>query len=282
MEGQVWSIVLSLLPENQLASGRFTFSERNILEVVLWAILCDRPMRWACQSEHWPDRWRPTQLPHPSTVSRRGRTSRFQQEQRRIFEQTLSLLMSPGESVAIDGRPLVVGGASKDPDARPGRAVRGMGRGYKLHAAVNDCRVIVAYAIRPLCDAEQTVALELMTRIPRQFRRVVGDALFDSMPLHRKAHQTGRRLYTPLREHRVGRRRQPERLRLLRLWRTETGRKFLRSRNEIERAFGQSSTLGIGFKGLPPWARRRHRVERWMWGKIVLHHCWLIQKRNAA
>jgi hypothetical protein len=282
MEGQVWDIVMSLLPEDQLSSERFTFSERGILEVVLWAVLCDRPMCWACEPEHWPDRLRPAQLPHPSTVSRRSRTSHFRQEKQRIFEQTMVLLMSQGDSVAIDGRPLVVGGASKDPDARPGRAVRGIGRGYKLHAAVNDRRVIVAYAIRPLCDAEQTVALELMTRIPPQFRRVVGDALFDSMPLHRKAHQTGRKLYTPLRENRVGRRRQPERLRLLRLLRTKTGRKLLHSRNEIERAFGQSSTLGIGFKGLPPWARRRHRVERWMWGKMVLHHCWLIQKQNAA
>ncbi len=43
-------------------------------------------------------------------------------------------------------------------------------------------------------------------------------------------------------------------------------------RGESERNFGHSGNLGMGFKGLPPRARRKHRVERWMWGKILLYH----------
>ena len=33
----------------------------------------------------------------------------------------------------LDGKRLLIGSCSKDPDARAGRAVRGLGFGYKLH-----------------------------------------------------------------------------------------------------------------------------------------------------
>ncbi len=73
MEDRVWSKVLEWLPEDKTASKRFRFSDRAILMVVVWAILHDRPMCWACRPEHWPESRRPERLPHPSTVSRRGR-----------------------------------------------------------------------------------------------------------------------------------------------------------------------------------------------------------------
>ena len=75
MEGRVWVTVLRFLPLDQCASGRFAFSDRVILMVMLWAVLHDRPMAWACQSDNWPDWARPRRLPHASTISRRSRTS---------------------------------------------------------------------------------------------------------------------------------------------------------------------------------------------------------------
>jgi hypothetical protein len=52
--------------------------------------------------------------------------------------------------------------------------------------------------------------------------------------------------------------------------------------DEIERTFGHSSNLGVAFNGLPAWARRQHRVERWMWGKVLLYHAYLATKPHAA
>ncbi|MCH8165807.1 MAG: hypothetical protein IH889_09380, partial [Planctomycetes bacterium] len=95
------------------------------------------------------------------------------------------------------------------------------------------------------------------------------------------AHETGRRLYTSLRENRVGRRRQPPRLRLLRLAATKVAQRLLRWCDEIERAFAASSNVGIGLKGPPNWVRRLHRVRRWVWGKILFYHAFLIHKRHA-
>ena len=73
MEGRVWEMVLSLVPASEPGSRRFRYGCGEILLVVVWAVLHDRPMNWACQAENWPERWRPSKLPHPSTVSRRWR-----------------------------------------------------------------------------------------------------------------------------------------------------------------------------------------------------------------
>jgi hypothetical protein len=282
MEGQVWSMVCGLLPESNKSKGRFRYRAEDILRVVLWAVLHDRPIAWACQEEHWPPVCRPALLPHPSTVSRRWRSEPVQQAAQKLFQRTLGWLGRGDRYAALDGRPLVVGGSSKDRQARPGRAVGGMGRGYKLHALVDGRHVIVAYEVEPLNVAEPTVALRLLRQAPSQVTRVVADTAYDSMNLHRVAGETGRRLYTPLRQNRVGRRRQPRRLQLLRLNRRAVGRRLLAWRDEVERTFGQTSTIGFGFKGLPSWARRLHRVRRWIWGKNVLHHAWLLFKHHAA
>ncbi|MCP4555572.1 MAG: transposase [Herbaspirillum sp.] len=191
--------------------------------------------------------------------------------------------LGPGDRyAAIDGRPLVVGGCSKDRDARAGRGAGGMARGYKMYAVVDGRHVILAYEIHAMSMAEQTVALSLLPRLPSQVARIVGDKIYDSTKLHSVAAACGLRLYTPLREDRVGRRRQPVRLRLLRLLGREVGRRLMHWRGEIERTFGTTTTVSFGFKGLPAWARRIHRVERWMWGKTLLHHAWLLAKRKAA
>jgi len=280
MEGQVWRIVESFLRGAQPASGRFRFSDAQILRVVLWAVVHDRPMVWACRAEHWAGRWRPARLPHPSTISRRWRSPALQQEARRLYQEAVEHLGGGGRYVAIDGRPLVVGGCSKDPDAQPGWGAGSLARGYKMYAAVDTQQVILAYQIHPMSLAEQTVALSLLPQLPPEVTRVVGDAIYDSMKLHRVAAASGRRLYTPLRENRVGRRQQPRRLQLLRLLQRRVGRRLMIWRIGIERTFGNNTTISFGYKGLPAWARRSHRVERWMWGKTFLYHAWLLQKRE--
>ncbi len=282
MEGQLWSRVEDLLLFVEGIPKRCRYSDREVLRVILWAVLHERPMNWACEPLHWPPISRPASLPDPSTISRRWNRRELQEQAEALHEESLRRLGVVGRYAAIDGRPLVVGGCSKDPDARYGRSAGGMGKGYKMHAMVGKRHAILSYAIRPLNGAEPTVARVLLSNAPTAVTRVVADGVYDSMRLHGVAQATGRKLYTPVRQHRVGRRQQPRRLQLLRLSQHSVGVRLLKSRDEIERAFGQMSTISFGFKGLPAWARRTHRVFRWMWGKNLLHHAWLLNKNHAA
>lgn len=282
MEGQVWLILERLLSCVEGQPQRCRYSDREILRVILWAVLHDRPIVWACQSPHWWEGLCPESLPDPSTVSRRWRRLDLQAKAYAMHESSVRWLGAVGRYAAIDGRSLPIGGCSKDPDARCGRAARGMGRGYKMYTLIDNRHAVLAYIVRPMNEAEQTIALELVKYLPDAVTRIVGDGIYDSVKLHRAVEAIGRRLYTPLRENRVGRRQQKRRLQLLRLLQRSVGQRLLASRNDIERTFGQTSTIAFGFKGLPAWARRRHRVFRWMWGKNLIHQAWLLAKKEAA
>lgn len=282
MEGQVWTTVQELLLTVEGKPAGCQFSDQEILRMSLWAILHDRPMSWACRPENWSEVFRPARLPDDSTVSRRWKRPELRQKALLLHQEGVRRCGGAEGYVVIDGRSLVVGGCSKDPDARPGRAAGGMGKGYKMHTLVNLKHVILAYDIRPMNEAEPTVAQSLVAALPASVTRVLGDGAYDSMRLHHRLQAMGKKLYTPLRQNRVGRRRQPPRVRLLRLWQRRVGRQLLRIRNEVERTFGQESNVAFGFKQLPPWARRSRRVFRWMWGKNLLHNVWLLTKSNAA
>ena len=282
MEGHVWSIVEALLACVEGGPARCSFSDRDILRVSAWAILHDRPMSWACRAENWPATRRPATLPDDSTVSRRWKRAALMEKAHAVHRASVQCFGERSRYAIVDGRPLPVGGCSKDPDARAGRSAGGMGKGYKMHALVSVRHVLLAYVIRPMNEAEQTVALDLTAQTPDGVTRVLGDGVYDSMKLHQRLAASRRRLYTPLRQQRVGRRRQPQRLKLLRLWQRPVGRRLARLRDEVERAFGQESNIAFGFKGLPPWARRSRRVLRWMWGKNLFHNAWLLTKKPAA
>ena len=214
MGGPIWTIVLSLLPKPAPHFGRFTFNARTILMVGLRAIMHDRPFRRACHAAHWPRSLRPPGLPHPSTFSCRWRSGPIQQERARMQQRVQQRLPRRGRLAAIDGRPLMVGGASKDRQAKAGRAIGGFARGYKFHTLMDETGAFVCFQVHSMNIAEQTVAQSLLKEAPPRLKRILGDEIHDSIPLHRVAHATRRRLYTPLRQGRVGRRRQPQRLRL--------------------------------------------------------------------
>jgi len=205
----------------------------------------------------------------------------LQRQAHRLHEAGVHRLRETSRYAIVDGRPLPVGGCSKDPDARPGRSAGGMGKGYKMHTLVSLKHAILAYEIRPMNEAEQTVALDLVTQLPPRITRLLGDGNYDSMKLHNRLYGVGKRLYTPIRQQRVGRRQQPRRLRLLRLAQRPMARRLSNLRDEAERAFGQESNVAFGFKGLPAWARRTGRVFRWMWGKNLLHNAWLLTRTAA-
>lgn len=275
MEERIYAHLCELIDQLHEPSTRVVYPLRVILRMALWSILNDRPLYWSCQAAHWPDVHRPKNLPNQSTLSRRINHPDTMHALHHLHQRVLHTLGVYSTYAAIDGRPLSVGGSSQDRDARGGRAVGSMWRGYKLYAVADVQQAILTFEVHPMNHAEQTVARSLVKRVPPVVRRVVGDTIYDSMPLHAAAAACGRKFYSPLRQHRVGRRRQRRRLQLLRLWRTKVGKRLLRTRDTIERAFARLSGIGFGFKGLPPWARGLLRVRLWMSAKILIYNAYL-------
>ena len=107
-----------------------------LVATLLWAALHDRPVSWTCKEAHWTTtRLRLLHLPSPATMSRRidgvavGLLWRAVEERLRSFARD-----TPGLLSFLDGKPLPVGGCTKERDARYGRGAGMMAKGYKLHA----------------------------------------------------------------------------------------------------------------------------------------------------
>lgn len=276
MEGTVLSWIIDSFPDRGQGPKRATYDDHTILMVAMWAILHDRPMNWATQPGNWPNDLRPQKIPSESTMSRRF-VRAFAEHAAAVHE---ALLQAAGEVTrdgVIDARPLCVGGATKDPDAKAGRAVGHLAKGYKLFCVLDAHGFIRAWEVHAMNMAEPTVAAKLYRRLPEKLQRIVGDGVYDSMPLHKVAAEVGVRHYAPIRQGRVGRRQQPRRKVLLKLFQTDIGRGYLKRRDQIERDFARMSNIACGLKGLPNWVRRQGRVERWVWGKTLIYHAYKLQ-----
>jgi hypothetical protein len=137
MEDQLWKALYPLIQEEHNRRSRrkrVQFSDAAILIVAFWAVLHDRPVRWACRARHWHGGNRPGALPSPATMSRRLRTLSVQLLLEQIMGRLLAVAAVEGFCLCrrIDSKPLPVGGFSKDRDARWGHATGGKYRGYKL------------------------------------------------------------------------------------------------------------------------------------------------------
>lgn len=281
MEDRLWDIVCQVIPRCKAKSGQ-TYSNRNVLLVMLWAVLHDRPVCWACDAVNWPAHRRPARLPHPSTVSRRARTPEMAAFGETAHASLREQLSDGSRTAAIDGKPLLVSDYSRDPDATNGRAMRRWGRGYKLHA-VGDARgVIQAFEVLPLNVQERVAARNLLVQLPDSIRRVLADGNYDSGPLHTLLAPLGRKLYTPLIKNYAGPRSHPRRRRLWRIMNADIGVQIANAREHIERQFALLGNLGFGLKGLPNWVRRQHRVSNWISHKLLLYHAWRLQQTLAA
>jgi hypothetical protein len=280
MEDRLWSIIVSALPDNKVKCGQ-TYSDRSVVLVVLWAAIHDRPICWACESANWPVSRLPSQLPHPSTISRRSRHSDFA----RAIEFTLARLWdqlgSPSQDAMIDGMPLVISDYSRDPDAANGRAYRGFSKGYKLHAVIDVRGVVLAYEVQALNVNERRPASSLLRHLPRGVRRILADGNYDSSKLHAELQPLGIRLYSPPLQRPIGRRSHPRRRLLMRLFKHPIGQRLENQREHVERQFGLMGNYGCGLKGLPHWVRRQHRVKRWLDAKLLIHHAFLISKHTS-
>jgi hypothetical protein len=278
MERQLWKAIVVVL--GRLDKGRRfarrKFTDVRIVEVYSWAVIHDRPTGWSCRRAHWPIDLQKRPLPSAATMSRRLRSPSVGA----LLEALDRCVLAPREGELfwmIDGKPLAIGGCSKDRQAGYGRAAGGKAKGYKIHALAGSSGGLAAWLLAPMNKDERTMAKRLVRRAWAQ-GYVVGDANYDSNPLHDVCVSLGElQLVTPRRYGKgkgIGHRRHSQgRHRSISLLENPTphfGEQLLRDRAQVERQFGHWCNWGGSLTCLPAWVRTHQRVRRWVQIKLVL------------
>lgn len=278
MERQLWNAIVQLINEinKPNLSGNFRFCIGQVLKVWFWAVVHDRPVSWATRRENWPVQLRRTPLPSNATMSRRLRSGPVR-EVLQLLEQRVLAPKDPGQLVwMIDGKPLPIGGCSKDRQAGYGRAASCMARGYKLHALVGKTGDLAQWRVAPMNVDERTMA-KRMVKASKVTGYIVGDKNYDSNPLHQICDQTGRlQLVARCRKgahrrlakgpHAAGRLRSKE---MLEDPVPGFGNDLVEQRDSIERFFANLCNWGGGLTYLPAWVRTYRRVHRWVQAKLI-------------
>jgi len=276
MECELWPRLYALVIElgRRLRSRRVRYSDAVIVLVFLWGCLHDRPQSWCCESRNWKStRLRPVRIPSDSTLSRRLEADSVKNFMTALGDAVRNT-QDPGLLSFIDGKPLVVGSCSKDPDAKAGRVAKGMARGYKLHAIWSNRPVPEAWTVRPLNENESPVARKLISQLQGS-GYLIGDGQFDVIALHDLSFERHHQLLThPRRSTAKGLghiRQSPHRLHAIEMRQRDFGRELLHQRAQIERLFGAATNFSGGLAPLPNWVRRLHRVHRWVWAKLLIN-----------
>jgi hypothetical protein len=288
MEHQLWKSIVAVLTtfDNSRKRRAGDFTNHDIVKVYYWAVIHDRPTRWACVAKNWPLHQRRWPLPSPSTMSQRLASPALM-ALLDALERRVVAPKEPGLFWIIDGKPLVIGGCSKDRQAGYGRAANSMAKGYKLHAILDMGGAIASWRIAPMNQDERVMAKRMLKTAPIQ-GYLVADANFDSNPLHEVCGQRAqlqlvtRRRYGP--GHGTGHKKQTlGRLRSIHLTENpypDFADQMLKDREEIERRFGQLTNWGGGLTCLPPWVRTHRRVRRWVQAKLVLRALKTLSSHN--
>jgi hypothetical protein len=278
MEGQLWKAILTVLSQIDKRRKRAAerFSDEEIVLVFYWAVIHDRPVSWACAPENWPPHARRRSLPSNATMSRRQR-SRHVVALLDAIEQQVTRPAQTGLCWLIDGKPLMIGGCSKDRQAGYGKAAGCKAKGYKLHAIVAPDSSVAAWRVAPMNKDERVMAFRLLKSVRLQ-GYIVGDANYDSNKLHKLCDQLGNRQFVTPRRYGPGRgigHRAQSRGRLRSIGLLENpvplfGQQLMHIRTSIERCFGNATNWGGGLTHLPPWVRTHRRVRRWVQAKLTL------------
>jgi Transposase DDE domain len=255
----------------------------------LWAILHDRPASWACDERNWgTTTLRPWRLPSPSALSRRA----YQVGVGllwRALEQRLRDCQDPALVAFLDGKPLPVGGYSKDPDAGYGRGAGTMDKGYKLHTVWSNRATPEAWEVTSLKVGETTAAAELIGQL--QFGGyLLGDSNYDSSPLFDRAAGSGYQLVVAIGHPNAGKGhhyQSPHRKRCIEMMRRDNGisdfgRVLYRMRPAIERSYGNATSFAGGLAPLPSWTRRLKRVRFWVWGKLLINAVRILRNKGLT
>jgi hypothetical protein len=276
MERELWPVLFAYvrLTAREVQQKYVQIQPWVIVATMLWAALHDRPVSWACNLLNWSTtRLRPLQIPSEATMSRRTDnigTGLFWRQ----LEQHLRQIDDPALIAFLDGKPLPVGGASKDPDAHAGRAVGGMAKGYKLHAVWCNDAVPETWEVTPMNVSEKTVARRLIPQL-HGGGYLLADGDYDASYLYDLAHRQGYQLIAPHRKAKKpgsgGHYQSPHRLRSIELLHREYGQQLYPIRRQIERDFGNATAFGGGLAPLPAWVRGQDRVRTWVWAKLLIN-----------
>ncbi len=278
MDHELWEILSHAMYDVARAfpkSPRQTHDTHRIVRVYLWAILNDRPVLWATGRRNWPRTKRPRQLPDQSTMSRRlrdGETTSFLTK----LAARLAGRRQPVLIKAIDGKPLIIPKHSSDPDAKCGRGIGGMAKGYKLHAIMGDGAMPLAWSVQPLNVSETSQAHQLIPQLEDE-GYILADSNYDSSKLHDTAMDNGHQMIAPRRKPGTGlghRKHSPHRLRAIHLLEQAPSRfgwTLYKRRREIERQFSGLVSFGGGLQSLPAWVRTLPRVRLFVHAKLIIN-----------
>jgi hypothetical protein len=280
MERELWPRIYHELREVARATRQegVHYHPWVIAAVLPWAALHDRSVAWACDPLNWSTtRLRPEEIPSEATMSRRARKTAFA-----VFLNRVAARLRgdgpPGWELVVDGKPLPVGHCSKDPDAKSGS----QGRGYKLHAIWGGGPWPQAWEVTAMRDYEGAVAVRLLRQV-RGVGVLLADGNYEAGELYDAAADSGYQLLArpdPGDNGRGHHYQSPHRLLALRWFADGLGWQLYRGRGSIERAFGNAGSFAGGLGPLPAWVRRRGRVERWVWCKLVINAHRILRNRE--
>lgn len=276
MERELWPLLYRLLHDvaKDFSQKYVQHQPWTLVAVMLWAALHDRPVSWACQRRHWSTTTlKPRRLPAASTLSRRVDSVGVGLLWRAL-EQRLRHSGDPALVAFVDGKPLPVGGNSKDPDARFGRGAGCLAKGYKLHTVWTTRPVPEAWEVTPLNGNEKAVAEQLVGQLGHG-GYLLGDGNYDASYVYDAAARQGYPLVSPCRKAKEpgsGKHYQsPHRLRGLAILQGDFGKALYKARTAIERSFGHAGSFGGGLGPLPAWVRGLDRVRTWVWAKLIIN-----------
>lgn len=269
------------------AASRCHYSDSLIVLIYFLAVIRGRSPRWACQKRNWPLWMRRLTCCSYSQFNRRLKTPSVVELIARVNLEFRSQLPDSDEKIC-DGKPLVVGGFSKDPDTAWGKLPGGgWGRGYKVHVIADACGAVDLFTVTALDAGEPTVACRLVTLMDLHGVLLRGDNNYDSNALYAEVALRGGRLLSPRKKPGTGLGHHPQhRDRLRAIAELESGKQAFaahkRHRNRVEQTLGHLTNLPFGLSPLPNFVRRRRRVALWVLAKITLYHLYLILHKLKA
>jgi len=263
------------------------YSDSIIVLIYFLAALRDRSPRWACRRGNWPLWMRRLRCPSYSQFIRRLKTSAVSRLLTQLNSELRASLPHSRDKVC-DGKPLAIGGFSKDPDSAAGRLpANGWGRGYKVHVLLDSTGPVDAFAVTALDGGEATIARRLVGQIDLAGVILRGDSNYDSNRLYHAVAARGGRLIAPRKKPHTGlghHPQHPDRLRAIA--ELEGSAAALEAHDQhrlrVEQGLGHLTNLPFGLCPLPNFIRRQRRVERWVSCKITLYHLHLILRRRQA
>jgi hypothetical protein len=240
---------------------------------------------WACDEKNWvATTLRPARVPSKSTLSRRLRRLETPIFMRFLIQQ-IRATDDPRLIAVIDGKPLPVGGASKDPEARCGRGAAGLAKGYKLYAVWDGRPVPATYRIHPMNMNEAKVAVEMIPDLTGGGGYLLGDGEYDGNAVFDAAGAAGYQLLAPREDPEAGlghHYQSPYRLRCIDLMRSSFGQEVFRFRGTVERDFAHLTSFGCGLSPLPSWVRHEHRVWLWATAKLAINGLRIMMNEGLA